>query len=206
MRNRASSAGTLLACTAALTTICGCISPENDRLAIGESLRLPATGYSGETPPPDTTWGKAEAPASPAPSVTGIDRSNWRRTDIAVPVDGTAHNPLYVTNTFAWTDGNARQRGDYPTVESALDEASDVEGQQWDAVAAPFVGAFDVLAIIPRMFVQPPLSTRYEPSSWYQRYWLSPTEFGPQAGTPTRAETVSEHPAAPEDAKAGDSK
>ena len=53
------------------------------------------------------------------PSITGIDRSNWSRTDIVVPVDGIAHNP-----TYRWLDQHpdhtARLRGQYPTAESAL--------------------------------------------------------------------------------------
>jgi hypothetical protein len=139
----------------------GCVHTENDNIALAGRVGLP--GLVGQP---------AAAPAWPeGPSLTGIDRSNWGRTSIEVPVNGIGHGPLY-SHTLYRAHVTRRQRGEYPTPESSLDL---VEGstarQRGEAIAAPFTSIGQIILMTPRMFFQPPWSDDYSPKERYERYW-----------------------------------
>ena len=155
---------------AALAIVCsfslaGCISPQNDRITIGRSVRL-------ETfEPPRTDAAPSVPDTLLAPSVVSIDRSNWKRTEVLVPVDGTAHNPTYARRIVE-TNKTRRQRGLYPTSSSALELTAGSEGaQQREAFYNVVRAASDVVFIVPRMLWRAPWRTDASPDEAYARYW-----------------------------------
>lgn len=173
--------------TASIFAFClvagGCVVPANDRLAIGDSVRLEAL-----TPQP------AAAPAGPSeqivtPSLTGISRENWERTEILLPVDGTVHHPIYARRTM-WADQAARQRGMNPTAASALElYAGSEEQQEYEALNNQFRAVTDVVLLLPRMLAWRPWGLRESPDEAYQRYWhperpVPPPANGAQSVTP----------------------
>ncbi len=152
---------TILACA----TLPGCISPENDRMTVGRSLRLEAF----ETTRPSTD--PAVPAALVAPSVVSIERDNWKKTTVLVPVDGVAHNPTY-TRRVIETNKNRRQRDLYPTAASALELSAGSEGQQQrEALYNIARAGTDVLFIVPRMLWRAPWRTDASPDEAYARYW-----------------------------------
>jgi hypothetical protein len=161
-----------------LVAASGCISPQNDRITIGQSTRLEAF----ETPQPRTVT-LAERVA--APSVTGIDRSGWQQTTLLVPVDGIYHHPTY-GDRVRITDKTARQRGLYPTAVSALELYNGSEGQQQaEAVLNQLVGVGNVIILPFRMVLcQLPWWRRMSPEDAYARYNRPEQPQPPYAGPP----------------------
>lgn len=134
-------------------------------MVIGHSVRLEAIA-----PQPRAT---APSPSEQvtAPSLTGISRANWARTEILLPVDGTAHRPIYARRTM-WADKTARQRGLNPTATSALELfAGSEEQQEYEALNNHFRAVTDVILLLPRMLAWSPWQTRFSPDEAYQRYW-----------------------------------
>ncbi|MCC6659645.1 MAG: hypothetical protein IT437_02040 [Phycisphaerales bacterium] len=162
---------TIFAAAVSLAFCAGCVHTENDNIAIGGRVGLPA--IVGQAEP---------APAWPeGASVVGIDRSNWGRTTIEVPVNGVGHGPLYY-QTRQWTEAVRRQRGQYPTPESSLDLVEGSTGwQRTEALAAPFISIGQIVAMVPKMFFAPPWSDHFSPREAYDRYWHPQ---GPEAPTP----------------------
>lgn len=161
--------------------VSGCVSPDNDRITIGRSLRLEAF-----TPSPIV-----DAPVRPSqvqvPSLTGVDRSNWESTLILVPVDGVAHRPTYSKQVLV-TDKTRRQRREYPTYLSALDLYGGSQTQQeLEAVYNQLIAASDYVLLLPRTLWTRPWATRWSASEAYQRYWhpeRPEPEPVPQEGEP----------------------
>ena len=144
----------------------GC-QTSNDRTSIGNSVSLEAISGTSATAgdPTYTPSGLHDDP----PSITSLDRSNWEQERFLVPVDGTAHQPTYATR-FHFTDDTARQRGEYPTVDSVLEETDSFSTAELaEAGAAPFIAAFDVPAFFVRVFYAQPWDERYSPQESYQR-------------------------------------
>ncbi|MBL9030741.1 MAG: hypothetical protein JNM80_03425 [Phycisphaerae bacterium] len=140
----------------------GCISPTNDRMTEGRTLRQEAF-----LPPP----APSDQPRNVEPSVSGLDRGNWPRTTILVPVDGTDHTPIYAKRGLV-ADKTARQRRHYPTAESALEMAGGSEGQQQtEALWNHWLALTDTLLIGPRMLLDRPWQWRSSPDEAYERLW-----------------------------------
>lgn len=151
----------------------GCMAVDNDRLVIGRSVPIEVLADRASGDP-------AVLPAD-GPSVAGADRSNWHRTQYLVPIDGTYHWPQYTFRPPVPMETD-RQRGIAPTPLSALELGRTNGSQAGEALAAPVVAFAEVLAAIPRMFIEPPWKAVRSPGQWpYQR---SRTEFDPPDAPP----------------------
>lgn len=106
----------LVLCIGAAAAMFGCVS-HNGRNVVGDSY-TPAMFARSDFPI------KSQAVSSDGPSLTGLSRENWGIAPFIVPVDGAAHRPVYADSTPS-TDRVSRQRGDYPTVLSAVDGAGE---------------------------------------------------------------------------------
>jgi hypothetical protein len=159
--------------------LAACVSPENDRLTVGHGpaayrpeAMTPDSGRAGNTTP--GVEPSARLPQSAQSTLTGLDRSNWSRTTITVPVDGTAHRPTYLQRVLG-TNSSARQRRDFPTADTSL-ELTQGSGQD-QALEAPLQhaqAAWDFVLGVPRMFFQLPYRTRWSADESYQRAWRQP--------------------------------
>jgi hypothetical protein len=163
-------------CALAALLAGGCISPENDRLVIDQGVRLEAFDPVAPSAALNTT------PSAPLelqqPSVLGVDRGNWAKSQLFVPVDATAHNPPY-TKRWVLTDRTARQRREYPTALSALETTGASESEQQLEAPANWLAAFGDIVLLPiRVFWQAPWTTRWSPDEAYARYW-HPESTGP---------------------------
>lgn len=101
-----------VACLAPLAA--GCAGPLNDQIGLTGG---PLPALSAE-PAPD-------APSA-QPSLDGLDRSHWPTTMVTVPVGQVEHWPTYTHNIYLG-DTTARQRGEFPRVDSVLEGDSESE-------------------------------------------------------------------------------
>jgi hypothetical protein len=142
----------------------GCVSPENDRDTIGRATKLEAF----ETP--KAAESVVVPPALAAPSVIGIERGNWQKTVILVPVDGTAHKPTYARR-ITDTNKTRRQRSLYPTATSSLELGGGSEGQQQSEMLYNQLMTLGDLIFWPfRMIWRAPWRTDASPDEGYSRY------------------------------------
>lgn len=140
----------LLAGTPLITM--GCMSQQNDR------------GYLGVDP---VAVAPLENIATNAGN--GLNRDQWEPTVVYIPVDGTAHPPTY-NGELRPTRVTARQRGEYPTVEQALELSEDSLGAQVQEVPMVIGAAIVDGASIPGgLIVYPQSLTRWSPSVSYER-------------------------------------
>ena len=146
--------------------LAGCISTENDDPSIGGKVHLE---FMDPSPPP------ALDPPPPPPSapLTRIDRADWQPVLLAVPNRVIAHGRPYASR-IGWTRATRRQRGEYPTPESAmqLDGGPSAWPQRGEAVVAPFKAAADLVLAVPRFAGPRRFGTMYSPRGAYERYWL----------------------------------
>lgn len=157
----------IAALAAGLLALSGCAKPANDRLRLGACEVLPAFQTNAHALPPA------------GPSVTGLDRSGWAPIAYVVPVHGTAHQPTYAPSHFE-LDTLPRQRGEFPTVESALDLGEPDLGQEASLTFRNQLWAlFDTFLIVPRFVLRPPCATDWSPDTTYDRVPAA------VAGTPT---------------------
>jgi hypothetical protein len=104
-----------------------------------------------------------------APSVTGLDRSDWPEITALSPVHGVAHGPTYAPGMFDRED-LARERGEYPSPVDALDlSRADGGDEALFALQTHGLAVLDGLLLVPRMVVRPPNATDWSPSWDYQR-------------------------------------
>ncbi len=96
-----------VACLAVLAA--GCAGPLNDQIGLTGDELLPA--LSAEP--------ARDAPSA-EPSQDGLDRSHWPTIMVTVPVGGVEHWPTY-TRCISLGDTTARQRGEFPSVDSSLE-------------------------------------------------------------------------------------
>jgi hypothetical protein len=163
---------TALALAAALP-LAGCITPENDRTTIGRSVRLEALSPAPGRPAGPDLAVPVGTQVVQEPSITGLDRAHWQPTRLQVPVDGTAHRPTYAKRVH-FADRTARQRGEYPNAETALQLTGGSLGdQQLEALANPAMAALDTLLLIPRIIWSPPWRVRWSPDVAYERTWAA---------------------------------
>ena len=96
-----------VACLAALAA--GCAGPLNDQIGLTGAESLPALSADPARDAP-----------SVEPSLDGLDRSHWPTTVVTVPLGQVEHWPTYTRNIYLG-DTTARQRGEFPSVDSALE-------------------------------------------------------------------------------------
>ncbi len=132
----------------------GCVSDRNARPVLGSNVVIGGGVSRGVT--------------GDAVSVRGLDRSNWGATDVRVPVDGTVHRPTYARARL-YDETLARQKGLYPTSETALE----LEGSRWmsaaEIAAQPLRTLVDAAALPLLVAMDPPWNARQSPDAVYKR-------------------------------------
>lgn len=137
--------------------LCGCVS-QNERNTIGNNLPVEAISEPAHEL---TAWdaGRPEAMADDAPSLSGVDRSDWNTVTYLVPVDGVGHRPIYRSD-HRLLHYTARQRLEHPTAESALE----LDGQPQapihaeevaETLSQPLIALGEAVLIVPRLIVEP---------------------------------------------------
>lgn len=146
-----------LSVTLALT---GCAAVQNDRLTLSDVAAV--REGDGTQDAPAVEW-------SPR-SIDGMDRSSWTLATVAVPADATLHPPAYQPHRQL-VDATARQRGEFPSAESAFElrEGSGM-AQLREAFLMPVLGLWDAVMIVPRMFIDHPWDAVGSPGTEYQRW------------------------------------
>lgn len=168
----ANSPSIRLSLLAAPLLLGGCVGALNNEHGIGNagrpfghSVYTPATITDATTlPPPEGLEPTANQQLAPVygaagpvdartaqPSLVSLDRSNWGATSIEVPNDFTAHQPR-LTRNYINKESNPRAQGRYPTERTALGLGTDRHNDEQilEAAAAPFMGAGDILLLVPR--------------------------------------------------------
>jgi len=149
-----------LACGCAIlalgSALGGCVSDHNARLELGSNVVI------------DRVSERSHGVDDDAPSVHGLDRSNWESISVRVPVDGTVHRPTYA-RTRLYDESLARQKGLYPTSETAL-ELEGASGLAAAEIAAQPFHVFVGAALVPlRVAMDPPWERAQSPRTVYKR-------------------------------------
>jgi hypothetical protein len=140
----------------ALAGLAGCISPANDRLAVNH---IDTFGTDIGVQNPTTDYRPLET----------IGRREWAPVTYAVPIDSVVHGPTYAP-TMEMTDKSARQRGAFPTIETAFEMGEGSLGQRlWEVAAGPFVGMTQGVLAMGLFFIDPQVIGDESPSMAYQR-------------------------------------
>lgn len=126
-----------------------------------------------------------------------IDRGQWEVVRISVPSSPSAHQPIYANNLYADSEF-PRQRGEYPTIQSAnrVKHESGNDEQLFEAVAAPVAAVVDLALIAPRMIVTRPWMTTRTGLDAYRRGPRPRASISPVLAGPQRS-AVSDPAAAP---------
>ena len=90
------------------------------------------------------------------------DRATWEKTTIEVNQRQVESNPTYVTAAL-YDKSMARQRGDYPTTATVLEEDGNDGSQALEAIAGPVRTAWDLVVSPIRMVIRTPNSTVLRP-------------------------------------------
>ncbi len=152
----------------------GCATIDNDRLTVARA-ELPA--LAGSASPISAPLREATAP-----SIIGIDRSNWPPITIELPSDGTRHHPSLTRTGPRYDRSLPRNRGRSPTATTALDLGSPLGPLAWEGWSAPIRAGMDVVLAIPRLALAGgPGGAAHSPDAPYQREMGSPD---PDAGAP----------------------
>ena len=171
----------LIAVVAAPLAAC---SEGNDRMWTGSPDLDGGAVYLDSFQPASRT----EAVNKPdAPSLTGINRSNWAPTVMLSPMDGIAATRTYSVN-YVWTDSTPRQLGRSPTAVSSIDISGDTAMTQfWEVVASGPLAAIGAVMIIPRMITHSPTrEVRYFPED----FWRASPHIPRKAPPPAAAQPV----------------
>lgn len=157
------AAGTTAALLLLLASGC---TPFNERAAIGQGTEIDPINQTGQAPAITTT--------DDPPSITSLDRSGWTKQTFLVPVDGAGHQPTgrHDYSEVKFTD---RQKGIYPTAETALDldgkpEHRILSEEITESVGGPIVGVYDVVTMPFRLIFDPPTRLRRSPGWDYERW------------------------------------
>lgn len=184
--------------------VCGVLAPlallpacvdSNSRTTIGETVVLPAMEPS---PPVPAQY------SQDAPSTAHLDRGTWQPTIFLVPVDGTHHRPTYADPLFL-TDATRRQRGEFPTIESALDLDGSEFGPEAsqerfsEGVLVPARAFLDAVAMPVRLVGEPQTWELVSPKFDYQRRPDRALFMPPARPSAERPETTTQTPAPAED-------
>ena len=133
---------------------------ENDRLTLGDVAAVRAGDEKKSAS--SIEWTDT--------SISGMDRSAWTLATVVVPADATLHPPAYRPHRVL-VDETARQRGEFPSAESAFDlrEGSGM-GQLREAILLPILGVWDAVMILPRMCMENPTHAVGSPGTEYERW------------------------------------
>ncbi len=138
----------------------GCANP-NDEISIGDRVYIEALTPDHAAKPFGQLTDTGDAPSLKADS---LDRDHWSVRAVLVPINGTTHQPTYATGP-SYARATARQRGEFPTIESALDLGT--RESQWSEVfeglAWPFWAGADLALMPARMVMQPPWDDAMSP-------------------------------------------
>lgn len=173
----------------ALLGTAGCAVEDNLRMTIGETV--PMAGL----PPvmPDTREGligSADPNDIPgdAPSLAGLDRSNLEPVEFRVPIDGVAHHPHNTMPLRTRTD-HARQRGEFPTMETVLEQSDPSLFVFWhELVVVPAWNVVETLWLVPTLIIDGPWETTTSPQQITGRTNPRTPMLTPGIITLTRAE------------------
>ncbi len=173
----------------AASALAGCAVEDNLRLSVGTSVPM-------QSLPPAVAderqglIGSADRDNIPGdePSITGLDRSNLEPSEFRVPIDGTYHHP-HNTLPYATTDEHARQRGDFPTYETVLEQNDpDTLTQVYELVAIPAWSVVELAWLAPTLIIDGPWETTSSPSELPNRTSSKPRMLVPGLITLTKAE------------------
>jgi hypothetical protein len=185
----------LTAClTASLLTLSSC-TKGNFRSDLGDGTMLPSLSPADDRP---------EHALADTSSTNGLSRSNWKPTVIGVPVYGVASNPTY-TSQYRLTHETHRQRGEFPSAASSLDQFGDTNSEmRAEALATPFVFVGDIILLLPRMIITPPATEVRGPQRTYARSDMNTARRPLAAPAPVAAAKPPAEPAEPTEVQGGD--
>lgn len=187
---RQSILATALAVCSSAAILTGC-NRQNHSLQLGQDLQL-------------ETFRPAVEPAVANSSVpTGVlanastpvgTRESWAQSQMLVPSDGVYHRPLYKTE-YSRVKYTARNRGEFPTAETALDlqDPRATEKQIKEAfIFTPGIIIYDTVTAPFRMAIHPATQSNVKvsprlPRPGYQRWMPSGDAGNPAAGTESNA-------------------
>jgi hypothetical protein len=152
---------------AAVAVIGGCADLNTD-LALADGVTI-------ETIDPDRTP-RQFAPIGPGQADVrsvrsdSVDRDHWAIRHIVVPVSGVEHRPIWAVGP-SYTHDTARQRGEHPSLYSALEQGGTYSqlDEVAEAFAWPFWAGLDVALMLPRMIAQPPWTVMRSPLWRHER-------------------------------------
>ncbi|MFI4871747.1 MAG: hypothetical protein ACIARQ_08040 [Phycisphaerales bacterium JB061] len=167
----------------------GCAVEDNLRLTIGETVPMKAL------PPtmPDTRdgfIGSTDSSNIPGdgPSLAGLDRSNFESTEFRVPIDNTYHHP-HNTLPIVTRDVHARQRGEFPTMETVLEQSDPTALDLWyDFIVIPAWNVVETAWLVPTLIIDGPWETTSSPKEIKGRTSPKPPMLTPGVIALTRAE------------------
>ncbi|MCA9286857.1 MAG: hypothetical protein KDA22_16655 [Phycisphaerales bacterium] len=145
----------------------------------------------------ETAVAGTDAMAPDQPSLLGLDRRNWPVQRVTSPPAQVEFNPTYVEPVLV-DDTTARNRGDYPSFATMLEETGSSEALAWQAIATiPYNGWLLLISPI-RMVQTPPDSIERGPGG-YRRMPPVPTVnpwawVEPPGSTPTVPAADTESP------------
>jgi hypothetical protein len=106
--------------------IAGC-APVNEEVGLINAPPLPALDPDAPT---------IRIPAHATPSITSHDRSNWGIQTVILPLKQVEHRPTY-TSDIHFASNTPRERGEYPTAQTALDVPTPNLEQVAEGVVGP---------------------------------------------------------------------
>lgn len=167
----------------------GCAVEDNLRLTVGQSV--PMSGL----PPvmPDTREGMTGSTdpdniPGDGPSLAGLDRSNLRPAEFRVPIDGVHHHP-HNTLPLRTRSDHARQRGEFPTMESVLEQSDPSVLTLWyEFLAIPAWSVVEAVWLVPALVIDGPWETTTSPRQITGRTNPATPMLTPGIITLTRAE------------------
>jgi hypothetical protein len=173
----------------AASALTGCAVEDNLRLSVGTTVPM-------QSLPPvvaderEGLIGSADHDNIPGdePSITGLDRSHLAASEFRVPIDGTYHHP-HNTLPIATTDTHARQRGEYPSYESVLEQSDpDLFTKMYELIAIPAWSVVELAWLAPTLIIDGPWETTSSPSTLTNRTSSETRMLVPGLITLTRAE------------------
>ncbi|MFT3686321.1 MAG: hypothetical protein QM783_15610 [Phycisphaerales bacterium] len=135
----------------ATALLAGCVSTENDQAVFSTGEPLDPSAITTSAP----TYTQPDAP-----SLTGLDRSHWPRTDVSVPQRDSVHQPTYRSDPVQFAKASAVQRDEYPTDETAGESVTGDSGpaQSLEGIVMPLQAVADMFLMIPRAIFHSPIA------------------------------------------------
>ena len=147
----------LAATLGASLVLAACQGPFNESINPG---REPLATFADPPPAP---------PPLDGPSLTGPDRGHWPHLTVAVPINQVQSNPDYTWSAELVKD-TRRQRGQYPTAQSALDVEETTPGHYAEGGLNVAMG-FGAVVLVPYRVVtgDGPWDEQRNPRRHYER-------------------------------------